>query len=227
MKKFSGGYISINPNFVIGGLNKKVQLDFELQGIMDIVYNILFRGVPTNPSIYLKKNIGEIEDKYEDFKYCYSDDDYKWDNTIKGYGSINPALDIYNRFKKEKLYCFLPECPFKYISDDKNLIENTSVDFYSPLLKKVIEIDGKQHNESDQKSTDNTRDKELKRMGVSITRISLADPNFEKINNNNLFQEKIIKKEDLKLIDIYYLYIFRFQIALLFAIEHGYLDIKK
>lgn len=107
------------------------------------------------------------------------------------------------------------------------MIENTSVDFYSPLLKKVIEIDGKQHNESNQKSTDNTRDKELKRMGVSITRISLADPNFEKINNNNLFQEKIIKKEDLKLIDIYYLYIFRFQIALLFAIEHGYLDIKK
>lgn len=231
MKKFSGGYISINPNFVIGGLNKKVQLDFELQGIMDIVYNILFRGVPTNPSIYLKKNIGEIEDKYEDFKYCYSDDDYKWDNTIKGYGSINPALDIYNRFKKEKLYCFLPECPFKYISDDKNLIENTSVDFYSPLLKKVIEIDGKQHNESDQKSTDNTRDKELKRMGVSIIRINLANSNdlsqLDEIKDNNLSQEKIIKKEDLKLIDIYYLYIFRFQIALLFAIEHGYLDINK
>lgn len=231
MKKFSGGYISINPNFVIGGLNKKVQLDFELQGIMDIVYNILFRGVPTNPSIYLKKNIGEIEDKYEDFKYCYSDDDYKWDNTIKGYGSINPALDIYNRFKEEKLYCFLPECPFEYISDDKNLIKNTSVDFYSPLLKKVIEIDGKQHNESDQKSTDNTRDKELKRMGVSIIRINLANSNdlsqLDEIKDNNLSQEKIIKKEDLKLIDIYYLYIFRFQIALLFAIEHGYLDINK
>ena len=231
MEKYSGGYIPINPNFVIGGLNKKVQLDFELQGIIDIVYNILFRGVPTNPSIYLKKNIGEIEDKYEDFKYCYSDDDYKWDNTIKGYGSINPALDIYNRFKKEKLYCFLPECPFKYISDDKNLIENTSVDFYSPLLKKVIEIDGKQHNESDQKSTDNTRDKELKRMGVSIIRINLANSNdlsqLDEIKDNNLSQEKIIKKEDLKLIDIYYLYIFRFQIALLFAIKYGYLDINK
>lgn len=231
MKKFSGGYIQINPNFVIGGLNKKVQLDFELQGIIDIVYNILFRGVPTNPSIYLKKNIGEIEDKYEDFKYCYSYDDYKWDNTIKGYGSINPALDIYNRFKKEELYYFLPECPFKYISDDKNLIENTSVDFYSPLLKKVIEIDGKQHNESDQKSSDNTRDKELKRMGVSIIRINLANSNdlsqLDEIKDNNLSQEKIIKKEDLKLIDIYYLYIFRFQIALLFAIEHGYLDINK
>lgn len=231
MEKYSGGYIPINPNFVIGGLNKKVSLDFELQGIIDIVYNILFRGVPTNPSIYFKKNIGEIEDEYEDFKYCYSYDDYKWDNTIKGYGSINPALDIYNRFKKEKLYCFLPECPFKYISDDKNLIENTSVDFYSPLLKKVIEIDGKQHNESDQKSTDNTRDKELKRMGVSIIRINLANSNdlsqLDEIKDNNLSQEKIIKKEDLKLIDIYYLYIFRFQIALLFAIEHGYLDINK
>lgn len=231
MEKFSGGYIPINPNFVIGGLNKKVSLDFELQGIIDIVYNILFRGVPTNPSIYLKNNIGEIDDKYEDFKYCYSDDDYKWDNTIKGYGSINPALDIYNRFKEEKLYCFLPECPFEYISDDKNLIKNTSVDFYSPLLKKVIEIDGKQHNESDQKSTDNTRDKELKRMGVSIIRINLANSNdlsqLDEIKDNNLSQEKIIKKEDLKLIDIYYLYIFRFQIALLFAIEHGYLDINK
>lgn len=231
MEKYSGGYIPINPNFVIGGLNKKASLDFELQGIIDIVYNILFRGVPTNPSIYLKNNIGEIDDKYEDFKYCYSDDDYKWDNTIKGYGSINPALDIYNRFKEEKLYCFLPECPFEYISDDKNLIKNTSVDFYSPLLKKVIEIDGKQHNESDQKSTDNTRDKELKRMGVSIIRINLANSNdlsqLDEIKDNNLSQEKIIKKEDLKLIDIYYLYIFRFQIALLFAIEHGYLDINK
>lgn len=231
MEKYSGGYIPINPNFVIGGLNKKVSLDFELQGIIDIVYNILFRGVPTNPSIYFKKNIGEIEDEYEDFKYCYSYDDYKWDNTIKGYGSINPALDIYNRFKEEKLYCFLPECPFEYISDDKNLIKNTSVDFYSPLLKKVIEIDGRQHNENDQKSTDNTRDKELKRMGVSIIRINLANSNdlsqLDEIKDNNLSQEKIIKKEDLKLIDIYYLYIFRFQIALLFAIEHGYLDINK
>ncbi|MEI3535609.1 MAG: DUF559 domain-containing protein [Bacilli bacterium] len=232
MEKFSGGYIPINPNFVIGGLNKKVSLDFELQGITDIVYNILFRGVPTNPSIYLKNNIGEIEDEYEDFKYCYSYDDYKWDNTIKGYGSINPALDIYNRFKKkEELYYFLPECPFKYISDDKNWIENSSVDFYSPLKKTVIEIDGRQHNENDQKLTDNTRDKELKRMGVSITRISLANPNFlsklEKIKDNNLFQEKIIEIKDLKLIEINYLYIFRFQIALLFAIEHGYLDINK
>ena len=234
MEKFSGGYIPINPNFVIGGLNKKVPLDFELQGIIDIVYNILFRGVPTNPSIYLKNNIGEIEDKYEDFKYRYSYDDYKWDNTIKGYGSINPALDFYNRFKKEeKLYCFLPECPFKYISDDKNLIENTSVDFYSPLLKMVIEIDGRQHNEIDQKSTDNTRDKELQRMGISkdnIIRINPAEFNdfsIKKKININYLEKIIIKKEDLKLIDINYLYIFRFQIALLFAIEHGCLDINK
>lgn len=234
MEKFSGGYIPINPNFVIGGLNKKVPLDFELQGIIDIVYNILFRGVPSNPSIYLKNNIGEIEDKYEDFKYRYSYDDYKWDNTIKGYGSINPALDFYNRFKKEeKLYCFLPECPFKYISDDKNLIENTSVDFYSPLLKMVIEIDGRQHNEIDQKSTDNTRDKELQRMGISkdnIIRINPAEFNdfsIKKKININYLEKIIIKKEDLKLIDINYLYIFRFQIALLFAIEHGCLDINK
>lgn len=111
------------------------------------------------------------------------------------------------------------------------MIENTSVDFYSPLLKKVIEIDGRQHNESDQKSTDNTRDKELKRMGVSIIRINLANSNdlsqLDEIKNDNLFQEKIIEIEDLKLIEINYLYIFRFQIALLFAIEHGYLDINK
>lgn len=234
MEKFSGGYIPINPNFVIGGLNKKVPLDFELQGIIDIVYNILFRGVPTNPSIYLKNNIGEIEDKYENFKYRYSYDDYKWDNTIKGYGSINPALEFYNRFKKEeKLYCFLPECPFKYISDDKNLIENTSVDFYSPLLKMVIEIDGRQHNETNQKDTDNTRDKELQRMGISkdnIIRINPAEFNdfsIKKKININYLEKIIIKKEDLKLIDINYLYIFRFQIALLFAIEHGCLDINK
>ena len=68
-------------------------------------------------------------------------------------------------------------------------------------------------------------------MGVSITRISLADPSFlsklEKIKDNNLFQEKIIEIKDLKLIEINYLYIFRFKIALLFAIEHGYLDINK
>ena len=57
MEKFSGGYLPINPNFVVGGLNKKIPLDFELQGIIDIVYNILFRGAPTNPSIYLKNNI--------------------------------------------------------------------------------------------------------------------------------------------------------------------------
>ena len=231
MEKFSGGYLPINPNFVVGGLNKKIPLDFELQGIIDIVYNILFRGAPTNPSIYLKNNIGEMENKYGDFKYCYSYDDYKWDKTIKGYGLINPALDFYNRFKKtKKLYYFLPECPFIYISNDKNWIENSSVDFYSPLLKKVIEIDGRQHNNTDQKLTDKKRDNVLQRMGISIIRITATNFNdLSKLDeiNNILSQEKIIDIEDLKLIEINYLYIFRFQTALLSAIECGYLNLNK
>lgn len=231
MEKFSGGYLPINPNFVVGGLNKKIPLDFELQGIIDIVYNILFRGAPTNPSIYLKNNIGEMENKYGDFKYCYSYDDYKWDKTIKGYGLINPALDFYNRFKKtKKLYYFLPECPFIYISNDKNWIENSSVDFYSPLLKKVIEIDGRQHNNTDQKLTDKKRDYVLQRMGISIIRITATNFNdLSKLDeiNNILSQEKIIDIEDLKLIEINYLYIFRFQTALLSAIECGYLNLNK
>jgi len=53
------------------------------------------------------------------------------------------------------------------------------LDFYCPVLKLVIEIDGKSHNSSDIKSYDQERQKEIEGLGIAFLRF-----NNEEINNN-------------------------------------------
>jgi len=53
------------------------------------------------------------------------------------------------------------------------------LDFYCPVLKLAIEIDGKSHNSSDIKSYDQERQKEIEGLGIAFLRF-----NNEEINNN-------------------------------------------
>ena len=59
MTKISGGYVAINPNFVISDIKKKSRIDNELDGLVAIVKNILLRGAPTKPSVFLESKIGK------------------------------------------------------------------------------------------------------------------------------------------------------------------------
>lgn len=235
MLKYSGGYVSINPNFVVG-INEEntTEIGSELYGIISVIYNILFRGVPTKPSPYLQEKIGNIK-KIGGYKYHISNNDLKWSMVIKGGNKQNPALTLYEELKKKlpnDYHFFLPECRFSDIIENERFSDETSVDFYNPLHKIVIEVDGSQHQEKIARTMDKQRDIELQKQNISVIRIPT-----EKIYKKDLsvFYDKLqslIKNSThdinfistLPEIEKNYLFAFRFQIALLIAIEKGLLN---
>lgn len=244
MEKFSGGYIPINPNFVIGSIKNDTLADEEINGIISIAKNILFRGCPTFPSHILESKLGEIT-KYGGFYYYVNKNELKWDKTIKGYFSKKPALDFYKNIYSIldwSANTFLPECPFYCISDNENFSKDHSVDFYSPLYKIVVEVDGFQHEELIEKHNDLNKDKELKRMGINnIFRIGTninsqetkdTIENIKKIinNENNRMYEKnkncLYIKSELSKKEKEYMFAIRLQTALLLAIERGIINLR-
>ena len=58
MKHISGGYVAINPNFIISNLKDKQAIDQETLGLISILKNIIYRGAPTKPSTYLLDKLG-------------------------------------------------------------------------------------------------------------------------------------------------------------------------
>ena len=149
MKKFSASYNYINPNFVIDNLQEGKNKS-ELLSVFSVCQNIINRSVNTRPSFFLKERI----------PYQYSNEDRyviplktpNWQETIKGGDTTNPALEFYNSKLQNALggnkclfSSFIPECLFTDVVNTKSTNEGSSIDFYSPLLKLAIEIDGKQH----------------------------------------------------------------------------------
>ena len=54
-------------------------------------------------------------------------------------------------------------------------IENYIVDFYIPSAKVVVEIDGSQHYEPDNRARDTVRDKRLNELGLTVLRYTNFD----------------------------------------------------
>ena len=54
-------------------------------------------------------------------------------------------------------------------------IENYIVDFYIPSAKLVIEIDGSQHYEPENRARDSVRDKKLNELGLTVLRYTNFD----------------------------------------------------
>ena len=69
------------------------------------------------------------------------------------------------------------------------IIGNYIVDFCSPALKLVIEVDGSQHYSRDTASIDKTRDKYLKDCGFKILRFN----DYEVLTNINGVVENILE----------------------------------
>ncbi|MCL4246252.1 MAG: DUF559 domain-containing protein [Candidatus Dadabacteria bacterium] len=57
----------------------------------------------------------------------------------------------------------------------QRIIENFIVDFYCPIVKLVIEVDGGQHYHGKVKSSDKIRDEALKNLGLKVLRFSDRD----------------------------------------------------
>ena len=231
MLKFSAGYSSINPNFVIQNLNN---CNHYCNSIFAVLSNILQRGCPTIPSKYLKSKFGNIDNK--NFEYCYEFNKCKWDYVIKGGTTSNPAVEFYNTILPQILGCyaktFIAECPLNYIIQNlDNKINIEQVDFYSPLYNAVIEIDGKQHStDSEQIVKDKLRNKILETNNVNIIRISTSELNNieivkEKLSTlkiNNVYKTNIFSDINIKDIDMNYMIATRMEMLLLSLYENNY-----
>ena len=104
-----------------------------------------------------------------------------------------------NMTKEEKhiWYDFLKKLPFT-VKKQHN-IENYIVDFYIAEKKIVIEIDGLQHTDPDEKSKDEIRTLALERWGITVLRYSNNDinKNFYSVIND-IMDNLGITSDDLK-----------------------------
>ena len=214
LNKFTSGYFNRELNFCIENLPKN--------NIKNIPYSvlltekILLRGIPTNLSSYLKHKLNEHYSSEEmDFNtdpYLISDIEQTWtEKTILGNKNNNdvPALTFYQNLSKDlgefsfvknliipeyEIAEFLPG-----IIKNEELISRTKVDFFSPHSGLVIEIDGKQHDDSIK--ADQERDKALKEYKIETIRIktdSIRKRDEEYFKKINLIKERLSLSETVK-----------------------------
>ena len=92
MINISASYNYCNPNFVIQNMDEPKKW---AHPIFAILKNILMRGCPTIPSLYLRNNFGEAK-KRADFNYSRDFTGLNWNGIIRGGETSNPALNFYN-----------------------------------------------------------------------------------------------------------------------------------
>lgn len=185
MKKYTANYAFTNPNFVVQNL---VENEIEDRALLFVLKNVLQRGFPTIPSVFLQEQLGQIH-KEEDFKMPFlfiSPEPLTWHSTIKGdeasgYFPAREFLEeiIPNTFGE---YAFvqgllLPEVEInEIVGDDNPQFINQQVDFYLPQAKLIIEIDGQQHKQDDlTKVKDSLRDKHFVLNGFKVVRITTME----------------------------------------------------
>ena len=194
MKKFTANYSNTNHNFVIQNIESKQATSKYLPAIC-ILKNILQRGKPTLMSTFLQENIGSVhqDDNFKFGRPLIDSTIPKWNRIIKGdvKGNFFPAQQFFDelipKYLSEYQYIqqlLIPEIPINEITQvDVEAFQGQQVDFYLPQAALIIEIDGSQHIESE----DKIRDKHTKKYGIRTIRIKVSDLNEE----NEIFLEKI------------------------------------
>ena len=194
MKKFSANYSNTNHNFVIQNINSKQKSSKYLPAIC-ILKNILQRGKPTLMSTFLQGQIGSIH-KTEQFSIgipLIGQTSPRWSRIIKGdtKGNFFPAQQFFDelipKYLSEYQYIqqlLIPEILINEITQvDVKEYRGQEVDFYLPQAFLIIEIDGSQHVEAE----DRIRDNHTKKYGIKTIRINVSDLNEE----NEVFFQKI------------------------------------
>ena len=194
MKKLSANYCNSNHNFVIQNIEPGQKANQYLPAIC-ILKNILQRGKPTLMSSYLQEQIGPIHEIDGFYRGVPLIDKIapKWSRIIKGdiKGNFFPAQKFFDELIPKYLSDFqyiqqliLPEVLINEITQvDVKEFRGQQVDFYLPQAFLIIEIDGSQHIESD----DRIRDNHTKKYGIRTVRITASDLNEE----NDVFKSKI------------------------------------
>ncbi len=241
MIKISGGYVAINPNIAISNITKKAKIGTEFDGVIAVLKNILLRGTPTKPSVFLKEILGDC--KTGGYKYTLGTKKLDWSKTIKGGIRSTPALTFYNRLVEEceEAVCFLPECELTqiyYETENKNA--ECAVDFYSPFHLTTIEVDGPHHNEIIQGISDEQRDSLIKNRAGAYEpiRIKTSDFNSEdalvrkirrikqEITSRRTPKASFVPIESISEKHKLYMYVFRLQMLLLELFANGYIKMN-
>lgn len=176
----NSGYAKVNNHFVIKNLPHHASQPVD-NPILSIIQNFIVRGNPTIATPFLRKKL-QLKRSYlqemEDVRVIQSSL-LDWSHSIRGddENKSYPALALFEDLRKiynEKSFLadlFIAECPITNIIPDSNF-EKQQVDFYSPLLKLVIEVDGIGHQDREQKRLDQLRDKYMSKFGINVIRVS-------------------------------------------------------
>ena len=180
MKKFSASYGGTKENFIVK-VSEYKNVDSIIFSLLSVVQNIIQRGNPTQPSDFLLKKFGVIE---QSPIFLANNETVTW-NVIKGDDEnfYYPAKEFYEKILPECLgeeYFFvqnliLPEVDFCEILENYSAFNGQQADFYLPQTKTVIEIDGVSHKDFTQIIKDKTRDDTLIKEGNKVIRIKTSD----------------------------------------------------
>ncbi|SDN11079.1 RecQ family ATP-dependent DNA helicase [Acetanaerobacterium elongatum] len=185
MEKHTASYTDIKNSFVIQNLDKPDTVE-KYYSLFCVMKNILMRGSPSRPSVYLLSELGEINDSAQGNEplWLFSKEIPQWNQRIKGYSDNNdyPAETFFYTIIPE----FIPEYQFiqtlllpealiqEIVPDAPSEFEAQQVDFYLPQAKLIIEIDGEQHKKILQRQKDNVRDAYFKKHGITVIRIAAS-----------------------------------------------------
>ena len=212
-RKYTANYSFSNSNFVIQNLEDEY-IDNVFYPTICVLKNILQRGVPTLMSSFLQDKIGKLHTR-DDYKKSYpliDNNTPTWNWTIKGSEDKDyfPAKDFfYKNIEQDFADCkfiqnlMIPEVAINDIVQDNSYrakrFVNQKVDFYLPQVRLVIEIDGKQHEEAEQKTKDILRDNYLSEHKVETIRFTTD----ELTTRTSSYKEKV-KRIKTKLAMLYY-----------------------
>lgn len=247
MLKYSANYAKVDANFVIQNLVEN-PLEEDWPRILLVLKNIIQRGNPTLMSRFLRKEIGEIDHSTE-YKIFSYEEPY-WNHTILGDegNQYFPARKFYYEVIPRYFgdYSFiqrllLPEATIRNIlQKDITALTGQRVDFYLPLAKLVIEIDGSQHlNDHIINVNDEVRNDILSRNGVKTIRISTTELESDEITDKVQEISQHLAKPSIRAILDQYLEseppkqvlqataIIRFQVLLVELLIHRYLNLDQ
>ncbi|MFU0832442.1 MAG: hypothetical protein ACFWUC_05815 [Oscillospiraceae bacterium] len=183
MIKYSANYSNTNSNFVISNIDDNLCGMNEYHDVVCILKNILQRGCPAKPSVFLQNYIKNTDDQC--FPLINTDAKVSpyWDDTIKGYDAKNlyPAREFYHilcgltdRDSVVAKNLMIPEFSVNQIvitEEGKKLSDDIKMDFYIPQAMLAIEIDGSQHEELLNRKKDQNKEEILSQAGIAVIRI--------------------------------------------------------
>lgn len=183
MLRYSANYSNTNSNFVITNIADNSRSVNEYHNVVCILKNILQRGCPANPSVFLQNYIKNADGPF--FPLINTDAKVSpyWDESIKGYDAENlyPARDFYHilcgltdRDSVVAKNLMIPEFSVNQIvntEEGKKQSDDIKMDFYIPQAMLAIEVDGSQHRELLNRKKDQNKEELLRQSGVEVIRI--------------------------------------------------------